>query len=77
MNFEIIQQYHDLEGNELKLRRLTGLKFSEFELLHVYFQEAWTNYFVQYTLDGSARLSKASVRKNSIFRDIHDVLEWS
>lgn len=74
MNLEMIQRYHDLEADDPKLRRLTGLKRSEFELLHGYFREAWNAYFAEYTLDGVARLRQASVRKNSIFGDTHDAL---
>jgi len=70
----MIQRYHDVEVDEVKLRRLTGFKRAEFELLHIYFREAWVNYFAQYTLDGSIRTRQASIRKNSIFSDTHDAL---
>lgn len=70
----MIQLYHDLEADEAKLRRLTGLKRAEFEAVHLLFKEAWHSYFVQFTLDGMLRFRQASVRKNSIFSDTNNAL---
>ncbi len=70
----MIQRYHDLETDEVKLRRLTGLKRVEFEALHLLFKDVWQSYFAQFTLDGAPRFRQASIRKNSIFSDTNDAL---
>lgn len=70
----MIQRYHDLETDEVKLRRLTGLKRMEFEALHLLFKDVWQSYFAQFTLDGTPRFRQASIRKNSIFSDTNDAL---
>jgi hypothetical protein len=74
MNSGMIHRYHDIETDEAKLKRLTGLKRNEFEALHHLFKEVWQGYFAHYTLDGTARTRQASVRKNSIFADTNDAL---
>jgi hypothetical protein len=70
----IIQRYHDIESDGVKLRRLTGLKHEEFEALHSLFKNEWQSYFAQYTLDATPRARRASIRKNSIFSDTRDAL---
>jgi hypothetical protein len=70
----MIQRYHDIETDEVKLRRLTGLKREEFEALHLLFKDVWQAYFAQFTLDGTPRTRQASIRKNSIFTDTNDAL---
>ncbi len=70
----MIQRYHDIETDEAKLRRLTGLKRDEFEALHLLFKDVWQAYFAQFTLDGTPRTRQASIRKNSIFADTNDAL---
>lgn len=74
MDSLIIQRYHELETDEAKLRRLTGLKQSEFEALHPLFKEKWETYFTHFTLDGAPRTRQASIRKNSIFSNTSDAL---
>ena len=74
MFLTMIQRYHDIESDGVKLRRLTGLKREEFEALHVLFKEVWQSYFAQFTLDGTPRSRQASIRKNSIFSDTRDAL---
>lgn len=70
----MIQRYHDLETDEVRLRRLTGLKRVEFEALHLLFKDVWQSYFSQFTLDGTPRFRQASIHKNSIFSDTNDAL---
>lgn len=70
----MIQRYHDIESDRVKLRRLTGLKHEEFEALHALFKNVWQSYFAQFTLDGMPRSRQPSIRKNSIFSDTRDAL---
>lgn len=67
-------RYCDLENNEIELRRLAGLKRKEFELLHRFFDNYITDYFTHFTLEGTPRNRRASIRKNSIFVDSRDAL---
>jgi Helix-turn-helix of DDE superfamily endonuclease len=67
-------RYHNLQNNESDLRRLTGLKRKEFETLHEFFDLELTDYFTQYTLDGSPRNRRLFVRANNIFTTTEDAL---
>lgn len=70
----MIQRYHDIKSDGVKLRRLTGLKYEEFKMLHALFKNGWQSYFAQYTLDGTPRARQPSIRKNSIFYSTEDAL---
>ncbi|WP_428657521.1 helix-turn-helix domain-containing protein [Runella sp.] len=67
-------RYSDLQHNELAIRQLTGLKSDEFDLLHCFFESDLTDYFAQYTLEGTPRNRKVFFRKNTIFADTQDAL---
>ncbi|MEZ4902376.1 MAG: hypothetical protein R2822_11790 [Spirosomataceae bacterium] len=70
----LTQRYQDIETDDARLRRLTGFKRQEFEVLHLLFRDKWNHYFTHFTLDGTPRTRQASKRKNSIFNDTNDAL---
>jgi hypothetical protein len=69
-----LNKYKEIEHDETSLKKLTGLRKTEFEILHNGFEKTWFGYFSKYTLDGKERLRQASIRKNSIFSDTTDAL---
>jgi hypothetical protein len=69
-----IPRYEDSTHDETHFKRLTGLRKSEFDQLHLVFRTFWLDYFAQFTLEGKPRVRQSSHRKNRIFDDTKEVL---
>ncbi|AEI49662.1 transposase family protein [Runella slithyformis] len=67
-------RYKNIQDDESELHRLTGLKGKEFETLHGFFKTELTDYFAQYTLEGTPRDRKPFSRNNTIFTATEDAL---
>jgi len=53
---------------------LTGLNIETFNMLLSFFEHEYTAYFTHYTLSGSLRLRRKTIRKDSIFKKPEDAL---
>jgi hypothetical protein len=68
------EYFSRIQENEGELKKMTGLKISEFEDLHESFSKLWQTYFKQYTFDGKLRTRQSVTRKNSIFGETREAL---
>jgi hypothetical protein len=66
--------YKKLKVKSSLIKSATGLSLKEFDSLVPTFEIAWNNYIAKYTFEGDARTRSRTVRKNSKFKSVEDML---
>ena len=66
--------YEKIKNKPKVLISLTTLRREEFEKLSEFFEQSWSKYIRQYTLEGKRRNRTACVRSNSTLRTCEDRL---
>lgn len=66
--------YDKIKNKPQVLISLTTLRREEFEELSEFFEQSWTNYMRQYTLEGKPRNRKASIRSDTVLCTAEDRL---
>lgn len=56
------------------IKSATGLNLKEFDYLMPSFEEAWNRYITYYTFEGKPRIRGRTVRKNSTFNCVEDMM---
>lgn len=67
-------RYKKLKSKSSLLKSATGLNLKEFEYLVPVFKEEWDIYISKYTFEGQTRIRKRTVKKNSTFKCVDDML---
>lgn len=67
-------RYKTLKSKPGLLKSATGLNIQEFDYLVPVFEEAWNAYIFRYTFEGQPRIRLRTVRKNSTFKCVEDML---
>lgn len=66
--------YKKLKIKSSLLKSATGLSLKEFDCLVPTFEITWNSYILKYTFDGKHRNRSRTVRKNSKFKCVEDML---
>lgn len=66
--------YQKLKSKSSLIKSATGLSLKEFDYLIPTFTKYWDNYISQYTFEGFARKRSRTVRTNSTFKQLEDML---
>ncbi len=66
--------YKKLKVKPSLIKSATGLSLKEFDSLVPTFEIAWNNYIAKYTFEGEGRTRRRTVRKNSKFKSVEDML---
>lgn len=67
-------RYKKLKSKSSLLKSATGLNVKDFEYLAPVFKEEWDIYISKYTFEGQIRIRKRTVKKNSTFKCVEDML---
>lgn len=68
------QSYDNLRKNEKQFQAVTGVSFAVFENLCAFFDEDLKAYYEDFTMDGTPRKRKMSVRKDGVLCKAEDKL---
>jgi hypothetical protein len=68
------QSYDNLKKNEKQFHAVIGLSLAVFENLSHFFNEDLNSYYQHFTMDGSPRKRKISVRKDGVLYQTEDKL---
>ena len=66
--------YKNLRVKSSLIKSATGLSLKEFDYLMPSFEEAWKRYITYYTFEGKPRIRERTVRKNSTFKCVEDMM---
>lgn len=66
--------YNKLKGKSNLLKSATGLNLKEFDYLKPTFERSWKHYITNHTFEGKPRIRGRTVRKNSTFKTIEDMM---
>lgn len=66
--------YRILKGRSSLIKSATGLSLEEFDFLIPSFEKRWQSYISRYTFEGKKRERTRTIRKNSTFKSIEDML---
>jgi hypothetical protein len=66
--------YKTLKSKSSLIKSATGLNLKEFDSLVPTFEIAWNNYISKYTFEGKKRNRSRTIRKNSRFKCVEDML---
>ena len=66
--------YQTLKTKSSLIKSATGLSLKEFDFLVIPFQKQWENHMSRYTFEGKKRKRARTVRKNSTFPCVEDML---
>lgn len=66
--------YKKLKGKSSLIKSATGLSLKEFDCLVPTFEISWNSYISKYTFEGKKRNRSRTVRKNSRFKCVEDML---
>ena len=66
--------YENLKAKSSLIKSATGLNLEEFDYLMPAFEDAWDKYITLYTFEGKPRIRGRTVRQNSTFKCVEDML---
>lgn len=66
--------YKNLKAKSSLIKSATGLNIKEFDYLMPAFEEAWNKHITLYTFEGKPRIRGRTVRQNSTFKCIEDMM---
>ncbi len=66
--------YKKLKSKSSLIKSATGLNLKEFDYLVPTFELSWNSYICKYTFEGTKRNRARTIRKNSTFKRVEDML---
>lgn len=66
--------YKKLKEKSSLIKSATGLSLKEFDCLVPTFEISWNNHISKYTFEGKKRNRSRTIRKNSTFKSVEDML---
>ena len=66
--------YENLKAKSSLIKSATGLNLKEFDYLIPSFEQAWEKRITYHTFEGMPRIRKRTVRQNSTFKSVEDMM---